>query len=75
MPGIELDAELTDMRQQCVNNKCCGLCKRVEKEFSGFKARLRKDKFIEVRDTVNTVGRLPDNQGVSTLGVRSCLFL
>ena len=28
----------------------------MEKEFSGFKARYRKDKFIEARDTVNTVG-------------------
>lgn len=26
----------------------CGLCTRVEKEFSGFKARCRQDKVIEV---------------------------
>ena len=35
---------------------------RVQKEFFGFKPRCRKDKFIEARDTVNTVGPLPDNQ-------------
>ena len=47
---------------------------RVEKEFSGFKPRCRKDKFV-TRDTDNTVGQFLDHQGAPTLGAWSCLFL
>ena len=55
--------------------ECCVLCTWVEKEFSGFKPRCRKDKSLEARDTVYTVGQLPDNQGEPTLGTRSGLAI
>ena len=47
-----------------------------KEEFSTFKARRRKDKYIALKDTVNTAaGHLPDNQGELTPSVWSRLLL
>ena len=35
----------------------------LEKEFPDSEPGEKKDKFIEIRNTANTAGRFPDNQG------------
>ena len=44
-----------------------------KKEFSIFKARWGKDKFIEARNAINPAGSLPDNQGEPILKRRKSL--
>lgn len=60
--------------QSQLNPPYCGLCTWSERIF-WIQSRLKKDKFIEARDTISAVGLLSDNQGEPTLGAWSCLFL
>lgn len=60
--------------QSQLNPPYCGLCTWSERIF-WIQSRLKKDKFIEARDTINTAGRLPEGQGEPTSSPWSCLFL